>query len=119
MDQLIQNQTPIPQSHPSNQVAPTPRKMPKGVVDSEDKSGIIPTTLSPSQIGFFRRWGILLTIPLFPIGPFFYLLFVRQLYFVKGGIVYRSSRKYMTLMLLAFGIMSLAVIIKRGILSEL
>lgn len=117
MDQLIQNQTPLSQNHPSNQV--TPHRPPKGVVDSEDKSGIIRTTLSPSQIGFFRRWGILFTLPLLPIGPFFYLLFVRQLYFVRDGVVYRSSRKYMTLMLIIFGLFSLLVIVARGILPEL
>lgn len=118
MEQLSQNQTPPINTsnitNPEHQNSETP----KWVVDSEDKFGYIRTEISPSQIGFMRKWGIFLTIPLIPIGPFLYMLIIRRLYKVHNGIVYQSSRKQTALTLAFFGIASLLIMI-RGIIAEL
>lgn len=92
--------------------------VPKWVTDSEDKYGYIPTSIPPSQIGFSRKWGIFLTIPLIPIGPFIYLLIIRRLYKVHNGVVYQSSLKSTSFALIFFGGFSL-LILARGIISEL
>lgn len=91
---------------------------PKWATDSENKYGYVRTSIPPSQIGFSRKWGIFLTIPLIPIGPFVYLLIARRLYKVYNGVVYRLSHKSTSLALLFFGGSSLLIII-RGIISEL
>ena len=92
---------------------------PKWATDSEDKYGYIRTSIPPSQIGFSRKWGIFLTIPLIPIGPFIYLLIIRRLYKVHNGVVYQLSLRSTSLTLTLFGGASLLIIIARGIIPEL